>query len=578
VRLFLRLLGFLSPYRWRVALAVLLGVLTVVSNVGLLATAAYVISAAALGPLLGELALAIYLVRLFSISRAASRYAERLISHDLTFRLLSNLRARFYSRLVPLAPARLYDYRSGDLLSRIVKDVEELENVFLRMVSPVLVAAIATLIAFAVFYVFSSALAFTALAFLVATGVGVPLLVNRLARGLGRRELRLRAELGARMVDDIGGVQDLLAFGREGDERREMATLGRKLHRVQKRMAFVTGLQGALNDLMMNSAMLAVLAISIPLVAVGEIPGVYLAFLALVMLGSFEALGPLGTAFQCLGRSLAAGERLFEVVDTKPKVKDPAEPLLPPAVYDLRFEGIGFRYAEDGPPVLEDVSFALERGSRVAVVGPSGAGKSTLVNLALRFFDPTEGRVLLGGRDLREYAQEDVRAAISVFTQSTHVFNDTLRGNLLVADPDAGAAALRRALERAQLTEFVEQLPEGLETPVGEGGSQLSGGERQRLAIARTLLEDAPLLVMDEPTANLDRVTERELLVAVGEAMRGRMALVITHRLVTMEEYDEILVLDAGRVVERGTHAELAKAGGLYRRILDVQEGMLLAS
>lgn len=570
-----RLLGFLKPHLPRVALAVLLGVATVAGNVGLLATAAYVISAAALVTFLGALVVPIYLVRLFGLSRAGARYAERLVSHDLTFRLLANVRTWFYGRLEPLAPARLLRHRTGDLLSRIVQDVEELQNVYLRMVAPVAVAAMTSVLTFLILYSFGPPLAFVALGFLLVTGVGVPLLVRGLARGLGREQLELRGELNARIVDSIQGAQDLLAFGGEEDHERAIAALNRRLGRLQGRMASITGLQDALGDLMMNLAMLAMLVLAIPLVAGDEVRGVYLAFLALVVLGSFEAVQPLGTAFQFLGRSTGAGERLFEIVDAEPEVEDPLEPLPLPGVPTLVFDGVSFRYEAGGPPVLEEVTFTLGPGRRVALVGPSGAGKSTLAGLVLRFWDPTSGRVVLGGHDARGYAQDDLRSLIGLVSQDTHVFNETLRANLLLARPDATGADLQRVIEEAQLQDLVERLPEGLDTPLGEQGLKLSGGERQRLSVARTLLKDAPLLVLDEPTANLDPVTERELLGAVYGSMRDRATLVITHRLVRMEEMDEILVLQGGRIVERGTHEELVGERGVYRQMLDVQREVL---
>jgi ATP-binding cassette subfamily C protein CydC len=576
MRVFLRLIGTLKAHRLHVTLAVFLGVATLVGNIGLLATAAYVISAAALMPILAALAGPIYLVRLFGVGRAAARYAERMVSHSLTFKLLADLRTWFYARLEPLAPARLLRYRTGDLLSQIVQDVDELENVYLRVVSPVLVAVIVFLLTCLLFYVFGSSLAFVSLGFLAVAGVGVPLLVRALTRGLGRRQLKLRAELNSRIVDDIQGVQDLLAFGQEHDRLREICDLDRRLDRVQKRMAFITGLQNALGDLIMNLAMLAILALSIPLVAGGELPGVYLAFLALVILGSFEAVHPLGTAFQFLGRSVEAGKRLFEVVDAEPEVTDPPRPLPPPKAQALEFDGVSFGYEKDGPPVLEDVTFALTPGKRVAVVGPSGAGKSTLVHLLLRFWDPSGGEVRLGGRDIREYTQEDLRRGFAVVSQDTHVFNGTLRANLLLAKQRATDQELESVLGRAQLSKLVERLPNGLDGPLGEQGLSLSGGERQRLAVARALLKGAPLLVLDEPTANLDPITERQLLDTTYELMRDRATLVVTHRLVRMEEMDEILVLDSGRIVERGTHGELVLAGGLYHEMLETQREMLV--
>ncbi|MDF2702754.1 MAG: cydC [Rubrobacteraceae bacterium] len=575
MRVFLRLLGFMRPYWWRVLLGVLLGVATVASNVGLLATAAYVISAAAVVPFLAMLTVPVYLVRLLSVSRAVSRYAERLVSHDVTFRLLAELRTRFFIRLAPLAPARLLKYRSGDLLVRVVKDVEELQNVYLYSFSPVAVALSVCALATLVLFTFDPAIAFVALGFLTATGVGVPVLVRALSKGLGRRQLRLRAELDARIVDDVQGVQDILAFGREGGEQHEISTINTRLGLVQRRMALVTGLQNALSDLMMNLAMVAVLIVAIPLVAAGEMDGVFLAFIALVVLGSFEAVAPLGAAFQVLGRSVGAGERLFEISDSEPQVTDLPEPLSLPQDGTLALDRVSFRYDEDGSPALRDVSFVLRPGSRVAVVGPSGSGKSTLAGLILRFWDPDSGEVRLGGWDVRCYAQGDLRAMIGVVSQDTHVFNDTVRNNLLLADPEADDASLYRAIGEAHLTGLVEGLPGGLDGYVGEQGQRLSGGERQRLAVARALLKDAPVLVLDEATANLDTVTERELLGTIRELMRGRTTLQITHRLVEMETMDEILVLDEGQVVERGTHEELVRKDGQYRRMLAVQDGML---
>ena len=575
MRVLVRLLGFLGTHRWQVMFAVILGIGTMASNIGLLSVAAYLIAASALQYGLSQLTLPMFLVQIFGISRAAFRYLERLVSHNVTFKLLANLRTWLYGRLEPLSPARLLEHRSGDLLTRIVKDVEELENIYLRAFSPVVVAVAISALTFVALYVFDPTLAFVALGFLALAGVGVPLLVGLLARRLGRRELKLRAELGVQVVDGVQGVQDLLALGRASDQQRKVSGLDRKLGHVQKRMASIGGLQNALNDLMMNAAMVTVLTLAIPLVNESNIPAVYLAFLALLTLGSFEAVQPLGSAFQFLGRSLGAGERLFEVADTEPQIVDPDKPLPPPIDHTLEFDRVGFRYREDESLVLGDISFSVEPGSRVAIVGPSGSGKSTLVNLALRFWDPTEGEIRLGGHDLRGYAQEDLRDVLGVVAQGTHLFNETLRDNLLLARSGATDSEIESALERAQLIEFVSHLPQGLDTPLGEQGLRLSGGERQRLAIARALLKDAPVVILDEPTANLDPATEYELLAALYETTPNRATLVITHRLMHMERMDEILVLEGGRLVERGTHYRLLEKNGLYKRMVEVQNQML---
>ncbi|HYL42464.1 MAG TPA: thiol reductant ABC exporter subunit CydC [Ktedonobacteraceae bacterium] len=580
MKTFLRLLTFLADSRWRVVLAIFLGCVMIASNMILLGMAAYLIAAAALGPLLISLTLPIYIVRFMSVTRAGSRYAERVVSHNVTFRLLARLRVWAYSRLEPLAPSHLLTYRSGDVLTRLVSDVEELQNVYLRIVAPLFVAIAIVLLTFGLFTIFSPILAWVALAFLVATGIGVSLLAAALSRGSGKQQLTVRSELNMQVVDGIQGIQDLLAFGRAKDQQGKLAKLDGKLGRIQRRMAYISGLQLALNDGLMNLALWALLILSIPLVTSGAINGVYLGFLALVILASFEAIQPLAQAFQFLGHSLAAGERVFKLADTTPLITEPATPLRSVDIHSsagstLEFEHVHFAYQPDEREVLSEINFSVAPGSQVAIVGPSGSGKSTLVKLALRFWDPTSGTVLLNGHDVRKYALADLRNLIGVVAQDTYLFNDTIRGNLLLARPEASDSEITHALEQAQLTNFVDQLPQGLETWVGEHGLRLSGGERQRLAIARALLKNAPLLILDEATANLDPVTEAALLEALAKLMRGRTTLMITHRLTALEQMDTILVLAHGKISEQGTHDQLMQAEGLYRQMFDLQNGEL---
>jgi len=553
----------------------------VASNLALLGMAAYLIAAAALAPLLVVLTLPIYIVRFMGVSRPISRYLERLVSHNVTFRLLARLRTWVYSRLEPLAPAKLLEYRSGDMLARLVSDIEELQNVYLRVVSPLIVAILIAILTFGLFAIFSPVLAWAALTFLVTAGLAVPLLAAALARGWGKRQLVLRAELNAQMVDGIQGVQDLLACGRVVDQQQKVATLDHELKQVQRRMALITGLQQAMNDLLMNLALWTMLVLAIPLVATKAINGVYLAFLALVILASFEAVQPLAQAFQFLGHSVAAAERVFGLVDAAPQVVECAAclPTLTGGLstgHILEFDHVHFAYFPGEGEALDGITFTVRPGNRVAVVGPSGSGKSTLVRLALRFWDPTCGTIRLNGQDIRMYALGDLRSLIGVVSQDTYLFNDTVHGNLLLARPNATDSELEQVLEQVQLTECIRHLPDGLETWVGEQGLRLSGGERQRLAIARALLKNAPLLILDEATANLDPLTEQAVLNALNVLMQGRTTLMMTHRLVAMERMDEILVLDHGRIIERGSHDHLLMEDGLYRQMFDVQNGMLV--
>jgi ATP-binding cassette, subfamily C, bacterial CydC len=578
MKTFIRLLAFLSPFRWLIALAILLGSVMIASNIGLLGMAAYLIAASALGPLLVLLSIPMYFVRATSVVRALSRYAERLISHNATFHLLARLRVWTYSRIEPQAPAHLLTHRSGDMLARLVADIEELQNFYLQAVSPIVIALVISLFTFGIFSIFSMGLAWVALAFLVIAGSGVPLLAALLSRGLGKQQVRARAELNTQVVDGLQGMQDVLAFGRSHTQLESVAACDRSLGRVQRYMAMITGLQTALNDLLMNTAMWALIILAIPLVTTRYIDGVYLGVIGLLILASFEAVQPLAPAFQRLGHALAAAERVFAVADALPPVIESATPQPVPADpdgYYLTFEHVHFSYCPGEREVLSDISFDLHQGIRVAIVGPSGAGKSTLARLALRFWDPVSGVIRLNGQNIHRYSLRDLRDLIGVVAQDTYIFNDTLRANLLLARSGASEAEIEAAVEQAQLSEFVRQLPLGLKTWVGEQGLQLSGGERQRLAIARTLLKNAPILILDEVTANLDPLTERALLDTLDELSRGRITLHITHRLLAMERMDEILVLDHGRIVERGTHDGLLAMEGLYRQLFDVQRGVL---
>ncbi len=567
------LLGMAGGLRSLIALALLLGVLTVVTNTGLLVLASYVIAAAALHPSLIALSVPLALVRIAGVGRAFARYGERIVSHDVTFRLLARLRGRFYARLAPLLPARLLQFRSGDLLSRMVEDVEELENVYGRVFTPLAVAALTIALVGVALHSFDATLALVAVGVLLVAGVAVPALALALGRTTGRQQVALRAERQTALIDGVQGLADLLAYGRGADQAARIALLDRQLGAANRRAALVEGLQGALGEALTFGSLALILALAIPIAAGGRFGAVYLAAIAMIVLGAFEAITPLGRAFAALGRSLTASGRIFAVIDTEPTVTDPPQPrplalTTPPA---LVFSGVTFGYAPADPPAVRDIDFAIAPGARVALVGPSGAGKSTLVGLLLRFWEPSAGTITLAGHDLREYVQEDVRRALATVAQDGYLFGDTLRNNLLLARPDASDDLLVAALGRAGLVELLRQLPHGLDTWLGEHGLRLSGGERQRVILARALLRDAPLLILDEPTANLDAVTEAALLATLHAESAGRSTLMITHRLVQMEGFDLILVLDRGTIAARGTHDELLAQGGLYRDLYQQQ-------
>lgn len=580
-----RLASFLFPFWPQVLLSVLLGALTIGSSIALMSTSAWLISTAAIAVSVAELGVSVVSTRLFGISRAVFRYLERLASHSLTFRILARLRVWFYQAIEPLAPARLTSARSGDLLSRVIADVETLDNIFVRVLAPPLVAAVIVL-GMAVFMgSFDPSLGFVITVFLLAIGVGLTAFSLLLNRRLGRRLVESRSVLRADLVDAVQGLPDLIAFGQEKAYLDRIKASGRGFSSVQIRMAHLNGLQSGLNSLLTGLGVWVMLFLAIPLVSSGKIEGVYLAVIVLGSMASFEAVQNLPQAAQLLEANIQSARRLFEIADQTPAVADPAEPLPQPASADLRVNNTSFAYpvgegepdgirATQSPLVLENISFTLPPGKKLALVGPSGAGKSTLANLLMRFWD-AEG-ITLDGQDIRAYKQVDTRRMFSLVSQNTYLFNASLRENLLLARPWAAQEDIEAACKSAQLHDFVVSLPNGYETLVGERGLQLSGGERQRVAIARALLKNTPIFIFDEPTANLDAATERKLVETLQSVMEHHSVLWITHRLVGLEAMDEILVLENGKIVQRGTQAELLARDGLYKKIWDLQNRALL--
>ncbi len=573
-----RLLTFLKGNWQRVALSVLLGAGTVGSSVALMGTSAWLISTAAIAASVADLGVSVVGVRFFGIARALFRYAERLVSHDVTFRLLARLRAWFYEKLEPLAPARLMDFRAGDLLARIVGDVETLENFYVRVVSPPLTAILVGLFTALFLASFDPALASAYLAFFLTLGLILPLLAQTISRRPAARTVVLRADLHARLVDGIQGMADLLAFGRAAERTKQIAAIGNDYGDSQRRMARVTGIHSALSTLLTNLGLWTVLYLSIPLVISGELAGPMLASLTLLTFASFEAVLPLPPAAQMWNASRESARRLFEVVDTEPVI---SEQLSVTSVqrldtqYAIRISDLSFAYPNTSTPALDRVTFDLRPLTSTAIVGPSGAGKSTIANLLLRFWEYHDGEIRLGGESLHGLDPDEVRARIGLVSQNAYFFNASVRENLRFARRKVTQEEIEAAAKSAQIHEFILSLPKGYDTLIGEQGLRLSGGERQRLAIARVLIKDAPILILDEPTANLDPLTERDALKTLFGLMKNKTTLLITHRLVGLENVEEILVMNRGRIVERGTHADLLAREGLYRRLWDLQNRIL---
>jgi thiol reductant ABC exporter CydC subunit len=549
----------------RLALATLLGAGAVGAGIGLIATSAWLISRASQRPPESALALAIVGVQFFGLSRALFRYGGRLAGHDAAFRALADLRMNTYRRLEELAPAGLPAFRSGDLLARIVHDVDSLQDLLLRVIPPFAIALIVGVVIVSLVWWILPAAGLILLAALVLAATVVPWLTGRLAKRSESQQAAARGELTATVVDLLQGAPELVAYGALEAQLQKASAHEGRLARIATAGARTAGIGQGLTTLLPGVAMWTALLVGIGAVTRGALDGVVLAVVALVPLASFEMVSELPAATQTMQRVRRSAARVFDILATEPPVVEPEHPLpVPSAAPTLEVRGLRASYGEHGPRVLDGVDLELRPGQTMAVVGRSGAGKSTLANVLLRFLPYRAGLVTLDGVPLHRMSGDEIRRVVGLVSQDAHVFDSTLEENLRLARRDATEDELRHALSRARLLEWTDSLPGGLATRVGPNGAHISGGQRQRLAVARALLADFPVLIVDEPGEHLDTVTADALVEDLLASTPDRAVLLITHRLAGLEQADEVIVLQSGRVAERGTHAQLLASDGQY--------------
>ncbi|WP_307164264.1 thiol reductant ABC exporter subunit CydD [Streptomyces rishiriensis] len=559
--------------RGRLALALLLGSLALGSAVGLMATSGWLISRASQQPPVLYLMVAVTATRTFGIGRAVFRYAERLVSHDAVLRMLADTRVAVWRRLERLAPAGLRSTRRGDLLTRLVADVDALQDYWLRWLLPAGSAVVVS----------AGSVAFTAwllpeagavlAAGLLTAGVGVPLITGAVARRAERRLAPARGVLATRTADLLTGTAELTVAGALPVRTAGVRAADSVLTRIASRAATATALGDGLTALVSGLTVTAAALVGAQAVADGRLSGVTMAVVVLTPLAAFEAVLGLPLAVQYRQRVRRSAERVYEVLDSPEPVREPERPRRAPASpFPLVLRGLAARHAGQDRDALAGVELTLTRGRRIAVVGTSGSGKTTLAQVLLRFLDVGAGSYTLGGVDAHTLDGDDVRRLVGLCAQDVHLFDSSVRENLLLAKKGASEEELRDALARARLLEWADSLPGGLDTLVGEHGARLSGGQRQRLALARALLADFPVLVLDEPAEHLDLPTADALTRDLLAATEGRTTLLITHRLAGLEAVDEVVVLDEGRVVQRGSYATLAAVEGPLRRMAEREE------
>lgn len=559
-------LALYKRHKWLLLLGVVLAIITLLASIGLLTLSGWFLSASAVVGVSGLYSFNYMLpaagVRGAAIIRTAGRYFERLVSHDATFRVLEHLRVFTFSKLLPLSPAGLAKFRQGDLLNRVVADVDTLDHLYLRVISPLAGALVVIIVVTAGLSFLDIGLALTLGGIMLLTLLLLPPLFYRAGKPVGESLTGLRGQYRQALTGWLQGQAELSIFGASQRYREAMTHTEQAWYDAQRRQAELTALSQVVMLLIGGAAVLAMLWMASAGVGDSTQPGALIALFVFCALAAFEALAPVTGAFQHLGQVMASALRITQIIDQQPEVTFPVRDGAAPDRVELTLDNLSFHYPQQVQPAIRDLSLAVPAGQHVAILGRTGCGKSTLLQLITRAWDPEQGELKINGVPLAGLSEEALRASMSVVPQRVHLFSATLRDNLLLAAPSASDQQLADALRRTGLEKLLDD--SGLNSWLGEGGRQLSGGELRRLAIARALLHDAPLMLLDEPTEGLDAETESQILNLIQDAMRDKTVLMVTHRLRGLDNFEQIVVMDNGEITERGTHAELLRQRGRY--------------
>lgn len=547
------LLPYLALYRrhWiRMALGILFAIVTLLASIGLLALSGWFLAAASLAGLAGLYTFNYMLpaagVRGAAIFRTAGRYAERVVSHDATFRVLAHLRVFTFSKLLPLSPGGLAGFQKAEILNRLVADVDTLDHLYLRVISPLISALVVIIVVTVGMSYLDVGLALTLGGIMLALLVLLPVIFYRAGQPIGRELTQLRGEYRAQLSGWLQGQSELVIFGAQVQSRQTLDDIEQRWLKRQQQQAKLSGLSQALMIASSGLTLCLLLWLASGGINTLPAPGALLALFVFTPLAAFEALGPVAGAFQHFGQVMASASRVTQIIDQRPAVIFPENGSASAAHINVSVQAVSFTYPDQLQPVLKEVNLEIKSGEHIALLGKTGCGKSTLAQLLTRAWDPQQGRILLNGVSLREYSESSLRSMVTVLSQRVHVFNSTLRDNLLLAAPASSDDKLVEVLTQVELGSLLEDA--GLNAWLGEGGRTLSGGELRRLGLARALLHNAPLWILDEPTEGLDAETERHILDLLNSHCKNKTLLMITHRITGIDKMDRVCIMDDGKI------------------------------
>ena len=550
-------LKLFKPYKFWLVSGTLLALITSLASITLLTLSGWFITSSAIAGLLAPDGVAITFnfmqpaaeIRALAIIRTLGRYAERVVTHEATFRVLAEIRQWFFAKLIPLAPGRLATRQSADLLQSLTQDIDALDALYLRLCSPIIIALLGGAIVVSFIAYYSLYFSVFVLFILLVTAVFIPWLFNRLGKEGAEKITEQAAKFKIEQIEILQNLAELKAFNAYTRFKKQLISSSEQMIFTQRSNNQLTALSSAVTLLLSQLAVVVSLAIAAWLFQHHSISGAVFVMLVFTVLAVFELVTPLSSAMQMLAKTQTAAKRIRKIADLKPFIIEPEQPLDIKRKGGVSINNLSFRYSDQSPWILNNISLDIPQGSKIAIMGESGAGKSTLLQLIMRFYDPQQGDIKYSGLDYKQLNSDILTQQFSVLSQRTELFATTIKQNLLIANPKASDAEINQAINKAGLNEFIKQLPDGINTWIGEHGSKVSGGEARRIALARMYLKDAPIILLDEPTEGLDKATEKDVLNALDKIAEHKTLIMVTHKKAGLKLVEKVYKLNQGTVI-----------------------------